>query len=387
MPSKQSTPEIGWNPNRSQISGKTNKLSNTDHHHLYSTKQALAHRTSIDFCEAMAIRDALDKIYTDIQTKWKHDQEPPKYLKETNTIHLLTDSRTVLGWLSGEYRIRHKHLDNIIQDIQWLHACITETGYILILQWVKAHDNTIGNEIADRLAKKGLELAHQQQFTNTENWKYVSQKAANTYSSIFLKERLEHEWDNYMANTTYGYKLQDTIWSKSNRKHELEQLNRAQMDMLLKLRSGHDWTYNFQTNCKKKRNNDHCPFCYGLTSNTTIHTLDHLLTHCKNPFAIRYRELLKQSVQSTYEFGIKMDDDHHKTKTRQELDKLYDEIEWNSPITYLFPENISEPNRIEIIENTLHFSINCQTAFKKHTQDETLGYNYTEPPNLLNYYQ
>ncbi len=52
-------------------------------------------------------------------------------------------------------------MHNIIENILWNTGVLKSQLFNVEFQWVKAHDDTFGNEIDDLLAKKGRELTEE----------------------------------------------------------------------------------------------------------------------------------------------------------------------------------------------------------------------------------
>eukprot|EP01084_Bolivina_argentea_P156713 273110_1 len=64
--------------------------------------EPISARTSIDFCEAIAIRDAIYDIAEYIQKQYRKDKTWGA-LSKTSNIKIISDSLTVINWLTGEY--------------------------------------------------------------------------------------------------------------------------------------------------------------------------------------------------------------------------------------------------------------------------------------------
>ncbi|GBM14075.1 hypothetical protein AVEN_209963-1 [Araneus ventricosus] len=69
-------------------------------------------------------------------------------------IWILTDSRSSIQHLANWHRVRDNTEMNILNKLKSLSVC-----YRIRLQWIPSHVNIQGNEIADALAKAGVDDA------------------------------------------------------------------------------------------------------------------------------------------------------------------------------------------------------------------------------------
>ena len=199
------------------------------------SSEPLSHRSSIDFCEAMAIRKVLQNVERVIP-------EPATCENRTiNTIRIVTDSNTVLNWLYGTYTVRNNVMKQILDDIHWKLTDINQ-NYAnwngIRFQWVHSHDNTKGNEFVDGLAKQGM---NQTRFIkHTKSWKYYSKSAVNTEIKHYYRSKMEQQLLTKVASSRHGYLYRDNniSWHSIYRR-ELMFLNRDEMRILTAIRTGH----------------------------------------------------------------------------------------------------------------------------------------------------
>ena len=99
--------------------------------------------------------------------------------KEFQAIRVISDSQTVLNWISGSYCIRNPVMKGVLDDIIWQMACLKEEFSVnVVLQWVKSHKGTLGNEWVDQLAKDGMEMVEKDTEWKYDRWSWISQRAA-----------------------------------------------------------------------------------------------------------------------------------------------------------------------------------------------------------------
>eukprot|EP01083_Nonionella_stella_P207306 753240_1 len=89
-----------------------------------------------------------------------------------DTIRIISDSQTSLNWIAGSYRIKEKRIFDILRRIRDTMCYINQHMNVKIrIQWTKSHVQTIGNELADELAKEAVEVIKEQWIPyNTFNW-------------------------------------------------------------------------------------------------------------------------------------------------------------------------------------------------------------------------
>eukprot|EP01083_Nonionella_stella_P306899 1076653_1 len=125
----------------------------------------------IDVCELMAIEHGLIDIIQRHTTynitfkpcsNWSNQNRVPT-TNTFNTIRIISDSKTSLNWIAGSYRIKEKRIYDIVQRIGDTMCYINQHMDVDIrMQWTKAHVQTVGNELADELAKEAVELINEQ---------------------------------------------------------------------------------------------------------------------------------------------------------------------------------------------------------------------------------
>ena len=193
----------------------------------------------------------------------------------------------------------------LIEGIQWNTAYLQENGFNLYFQHVTSHINIFGNEVADNLAKSGMEISKikattvftNNQFTNTDNWKYINFSAVNKMiKNIFYKFQLE-KYEAYRKKSEFGILNQDVkIKSVKFRKKELKFFNRLEMRWILAIRTGHDWFNYYQHKIFGKRESGFCDICH-LDQKQTI---AHFLLECTDEFVYDMRRHLQNKIWTYY---------------------------------------------------------------------------------------
>ena len=101
--------------------------------------------------EAYAIQTALAEVLARLD-KGTRD------MSGIATIRVISDSETVLRWISGEYTTRQQQMKDTVDDIRRMRAMIRQKGVETCLQWTHSHSEmTKGNDAADANAHMGYE--------------------------------------------------------------------------------------------------------------------------------------------------------------------------------------------------------------------------------------
>ena len=272
---------------------------------IYLENTGLTARGSVDYGEAAAIYEAVLYIAKMYQEHQQNYGLPPLVLLNVQTIRFVTDSQTVLKWLMGEYRIKTTFMKFLIEGILWNKAYLEEAGYIIIFQYAPAHTNIFGNEIADRLAKSGMQesqerastIQTQRQFSNEENWRYINFSVVNNLIKVSFQDLQQQDYRESQDDTSYGIQLFNGELDKiSYRKDILRNLNRIEYRWWLAINTGHDWFNFYQFNKFRKGNSGDCDVCNMDRSQTVTH----FLTECDDPFVYDMRKYLQEYIWTYY---------------------------------------------------------------------------------------
>ena len=144
----------------------------------------------------------------------------------------------------------------------------------LVFQWIPSHTNLLGNEKADRLAKKGA-MQEQPQC-----------EVPQTTAKMIIKQNFKEEWMNQWAKGTTGrivYKQQNTV--KTN--DPIHLLQRKEQCAIFRLRTQHV-PLNKHLNRINPEHTPLCPLCDGH-----LETVEHTLFQC--PGLVESRQQLLPS--------------------------------------------------------------------------------------------
>ena len=125
----------------------------------------LSKRCSIDYCEAYAIQAALAEALVRLDKETRD-------MSGIATIRVISDSETVLRWISREYTTRQQQMKDTVHDIRRMRAMILQKGGETCLQWTHSpSEMTKENDAADANAHMGHEAADEskQQYDATIN--------------------------------------------------------------------------------------------------------------------------------------------------------------------------------------------------------------------------
>ena len=297
---------------------------------------AMSSRCSIDFCEARAINEALCAVI---------EKRRGNMLRGVRRVRVVSDSQTVLRWITGEYAIRSLTMKDTVNDILWNMALLEETykGTKVIFQWVHSHDNTKGNDHVDALAKEGMQIMKSMVETRSV-WKYISEKSVKTEIMRHFKEGQEEELERtlMMSTTRRGYDHIDDCKWKGVFKDELKELTRDEMRWIIGLRTGAMATREHLYKLGKAPNNS-CTAC-GCTE-----TVEHLMVDCSR--TVIQRESLRKDLMDIY------------SKAHREIISKKGRCRWNPAIDEentmgmaLFPpSNITMEDRRGILQRVCQF--------------------------------
>ena len=218
-----------------QLRGQSKKkyIDNASKNNWHENWMWLSRRCSIDFCEMNAIQDAIRDIAINLREGKK---------QEIDSIRIISDSQTSIKWLMGEYIIKNAAIKRICEAIRYDANTITEeTGAKIRIQWVKAHEDTNGNERADHLANLGrIATKKDKGYERYENWKFISKKAICNEIKRLYRKQTKAKHNDSMSKTKFGELLQDVKWTKRF-KAETKILTRRELRILMGLRNGHNY--------------------------------------------------------------------------------------------------------------------------------------------------
>ena len=324
----------------------------------------LSARCSIDFCEAMAIKEGLQQTILDLR---EIAQDPTSaaspYTTTTNhhnnllrnddinELHIISDSKVVIEWIRGRYRIRNPRMQGLIDDI--LHHMDTlskENDSLLIFtRWTKAHVGTIGNEQADGCAALGLlhilKLKEKDRVP-PDLWRWYNLRASCNYNKRWFKNDQEENLASLIESSRFGRLYKEEFdrnmdrypnnvpdeervgyrWSK-RWLQECSDLSRIDIRALLMIRTGHDRLARYTFHAHNKGTTPLCPCGTGEQDFT------HLLRDCTLPHVKFLRRNIQDRAQAIFAQNLNtqapdalqfsMTQDYH--------------VDYNQPITELPP--------------------------------------------------
>ena len=251
--------------------------------YLYAQSTPLSTRCSIDFCEALAIHDALLHLVNLLKTDVTLD------LSVFHAIRIISDSETVLRYISGQYQIRQLSMFRIITSVhQSTHTLQRKLeSSAVIYQKCKAHDITFGNEYADyqaTLAVKQVLAAMEKSRWLGNVWRYLSSRAACRRARAGILEHHNHQLRQAVNHAVIGKPYQSPPstnrqwlrirpWQRTYR-NDMKCLTRDSIRILIALRTGHDHLRYYQ--CYRGAKSITNPNCDCGKS----HTIAHLLRNC-----------------------------------------------------------------------------------------------------------
>jgi len=304
-----------------------------DHH------QTLSSRTSIDFCEALAVNDAVLHLARSIET----NLPDPTALHAMNihAIRIIADSLVSIHWLTGIYRIKNPRMKEIINASHWNIATIRDTHHAIpiTISWTKAHAHTLGNDYADWLAYKArATIGHRDPYFPI--WKWYNIRAVLNQSTDFYKAKMATDIRKAITVSTYAVPMsrhraaqqRDTpyrikyAWQRCW-KQELDTHSRSSMRILVMLRTGHSYLKHYLFHRLHIGANDHC-IC-----NLPGQDIYHLLRNCPYPSIANHRlYIIREARRLCRDYNAQLDDDSKALHPTD--DQLHD------PNFYLYPKHI-----------------------------------------------
>ena len=331
---------------------------------VFYQHQSLSARSSIDYCEAMAIFDSVLLLAQKIENDYLHFKKPPDILTLVRNIRIITDSHTVLKWLTGVYRIKSVSMKQIINDIQWNVGYIEESGYKLSFQHSPAHTGVFGNELADRLAKRGSGDSEMRanttikrlQFENADNWRYINHSAvAREIRNIFYTKQLQQYQQHRKCSLFGKTNGNPPILSRTIRVQRLKRFNRLEFRWILAISTGHDWFRQFRFLRFKKGSDGRCDCC----DSDLPQNISHYLVDCTNAYIMDLRTSLITEVSDIYEDGFSKLYGFETEEYQEALSRL----DWTSCDNFLFSSILNDSDMVEIIKLTISFLSTVKRIF------------------------
>jgi hypothetical protein len=317
----------------------------------------LSNRCSIDFCESIAIHDAIHALAGHLQQKAAdHRSRSPsipydlRYSQYTpiladrgiQTIRIVSDNLTVLKWLSGEYEIRHPTQLRLVEEVKWCISTLElDFGVRIIFQWTRSHtDKTLGNDFADARAKEGYHFVDRVRAKRDpefyDEWSYYHMRGVLNRCRRYFDSKMERDLARSLQQTRFGHQI-SAEWrrgkaelqkSKDKRhparaaydsryqitagipwtdffKREMQFVSRDVMRIIIGLRTGHNHLNGYMTDLLHVRSDHRC-FCGQQGQD-----LAHLLEDCDDVLLLQRRGELQRYVQGLYReaFGFLKEED------------------------------------------------------------------------------
>ena len=165
----------------------------------------LATRCSIDFCESYAITDALREVLRRLDCGARE-------LDGVRSFRVVSDSETVLRWISGDYTTRQEDCKRNVDEIRRLRALIQRHGKQVYFQWTHSHSElTKGNDAADENARLGYEAVDENAKDRYDPWRYYHQRAALNRCRDPIRDRLKLQFTINVLTSTYATAWRDYL--------------------------------------------------------------------------------------------------------------------------------------------------------------------------------
>lgn len=251
--------------------------------------------------------------------------------------------------------IRDVIMDQIVRNMQWnAKRILEEYGIETEIQWVKAHNEENGNEVADSMAGRGMRAAtRDKDYNGYENWKFISKKAIrNEIESKTMKEVKDKyiEWKN---TSKYGniYRMAREKWTKKGRK-EMRVFRRVDMKNVIGIRTGHLKLGKYLNSLMKKNITEKC-FCEKAEEQ-----MSHLWNECEMMEIQRKRKIAEERITEIREKELQRLNKEHEEKNKEsEKWWIKDKFEVTKIETMIFPRaEYSMEYKGEILKELIEYA-------------------------------
>ena len=293
-------------------------------------------------------------------------------------LHIISDSLTVVEWIRGRYRIKNPRMQGLIDDILYMMYILRrENDVEIYVRWVKAHAGTIGNELADSLAKQGLtevlDLRDANETYIKDAWRWYNFRAACRYCRRWFKRNQERKLKVKIRKSRFGRLIREEMdrnikaitnetdadyainelkrtrkgkhiigyrWSRRWLR-ESQDLTRSDIRVLIMLRTGHDRLKFYTHYAHQKGDNADCPCGNGEQH------LNHLLRDCTLPLVRYLRRKLHALLHDVYQRNINRPADDPDLLKGRLCDYIHNEQvitnmptadQYHDPGTYIYPD-------------------------------------------------
>ena len=177
--------------------------------------------------------------------------------ESTTNVVIFTDSQSVLMAMDAG-PTKSNEIKHLLLEINSLMNTMKIQVY---LQWIPGHSEILGNEEADKLAKKGSSLPQVNVPTSYET------------ARIIIKQNAKEEWLNKWAKGKTGRMLYKHM-AQPRKKDDSSKLSRKEQITIFRLRTGHfPLNYHFNRLCP-----EHPPMCQLCPC--PYETVNHILFEC-----------------------------------------------------------------------------------------------------------
>jgi len=199
------------------------------------------------------------------------DQKFGESPASTTNVVIFTDSKSILDAMESN-DLDEETLQTLIvaENFKKTHSVN------LKMQWIPGHTDLLGNERADKLAKKGS--------GKPQPPKPVSLKTTKN----IIKQEYKQNWTNEWSGGTTGRKVYEHLKAPKT-KDEMTKLKRKDQTAIFRLRTGHV-PFNFNLNRFNPKIPPLCPLC-----DSPYETVEHVLFDCRELRELRQLHLAEQA--------------------------------------------------------------------------------------------
>ena len=360
-----------------------------------TTNEPLSTRCSIDFCEARAIYSSLIRLHNSLEEatkEWRaeHGNKVNPILNHygTKRIRIISDSKTVIKWIAGEYTIRHPKMRELVKEIRWNMEVIKEQYNVsTTCEWTRSHTGkTLGNDMADDQARLGRLTIDKPKRRGTrtkvtpDHWHNYGMRAVlNRAKSQNAKTEMEVAFHYQLEKTEYA-----TLWKKEAIKRSKRAIKRLKKsgkfvgvepeDIPIHWRTGIKWNDKYKKELPHI-SRDVARIIFGMRTgknplNWYLHNrlqrhddgqcackegnqdCTHLIKDCQHELVAKKRTELQIYVRQIY-----LDQWYDHILEHQQAPRWNPrEIDLSDPMTYLFPpDDIPMQRRKFILRATANF--------------------------------